>query len=140
MGYVVFERKRQRVYGMAVSLQRLGRIVLNKPAAANLRDQGATNALILWDEENRRVAIRPIFIKDPRAYPVKYGNARTTAGATISAKTFFDSIGLDYEETRQYEATWNVQEGLLEIEVPAERIKKMRQPSVARLPFRGKTA
>ncbi len=139
MGYEVFERKVQRVYGPAVSLQRLGRIVLNKPAASYLTEQGATSALILFDQENHRFAIRPIFRKDPRAYPVRFGNKRATLGATINAKSFFDTIGLDYEQTRQYEAKWNEEEGLLEIEIPAERFKA-RQTSLVRLPSRHKTA
>jgi hypothetical protein len=113
--------------------------VLNKPAAEKFSEQGATNVLILWDEENRRFAIRPIFKKDSRAYPMRPASGKSTAGATINAKSFLDTIGVDISETKQYPAAWNDQEGLLEVEIPLDRFKA-RQTSLVRLPTRNKTA
>lgn len=133
MGYTVFERKVQRIYETAVSVQRLGRIVLNKPSAAKISEQGATSVLILWDDDNHQFALRPIFKKDPRAYPVRFAKGKVTAGATVNAKTFLDTIGLDYSETRQYPANWNAEEGLLEVPLPAERFKPQQQ-KLLRLP------
>ncbi|HEV3089934.1 MAG TPA: hypothetical protein VGX91_00670 [Candidatus Cybelea sp.] len=120
----------RRIYDPAVSVQRLGRIVLNKPAADKINEQGATLALIMWDEENHRFAVRPIFKKDPRAYTIRFAKGRATAGGTINAKTFLDSIGLDYSETHQYPAQWNADEGMLEVPLPIERFGPHQQKLV----------
>lgn len=137
MGYTVFERKFQRVNAPMVSVQRMGRLVLNKLAAAILTEQGSTSVLVMWDEENRRFALRPIFKKDPRAYQLRFtkaGKAGNVDVATVSAKTFLDSIGYDYKETRQYPATWNEHDGLLEVSLPGEHFKAMPQQKVLGFP------
>lgn len=143
MPYTVYERKRQRLKSAGVSLQRLGRIVLNKLAAQPFTEQAAENALLLWDADNRRFAIRPIFKRDPRAYPIRFGKIGSQGNqevATINAKSFLDDIGVDYSETRQYPAQWNEQEGILEVPLPEERFKAGREGVVRLNPRQNRTA
>jgi hypothetical protein len=124
MGYQVFERKLVRHIEAALSLQKTGRIILNKAAIACISEGGpVAHVLVLWDAEKRKVAIRPIFKKDPRAYSVRYGKAGGSQTGTIGAKTFLDHIGLNYSETRQYVAEWKAEESLLEVTIPIDAFK-----------------
>ena len=61
--------------------------------------------------------------KDPRAYRIRYNDKGN--GATFSAKTFLDYIGIDYSERKPIpiEITPN-SEYIVEVKIPDELMKK----------------
>ncbi len=125
IAYEVFSRKVSRSGSPMVTITKLGRISLNKTATVRLEKEAVEFILLLWDRESRKIAIRPITKKDPRAYRVSYGQKGNGAG--FSAKTFLDFIELDYGESRNMPVLWNDQENAYEVEVPAEFFKDSRQ-------------
>lgn len=135
MPYTIFERKVKRLSNPTISIMKMGRLTLNKAAAAYLAEVGTTHVHLLWDAEARRFAIRPVFKKDdPRAYLVAFGADRPvgpdgkkrgpTVGASINCKTFLDHIGVSYKTTRAYPTRWNAQDNLLEIDLPEDAFQE----------------
>lgn len=118
MAYEIYNKKVIRRGAPSVTATRLGRIAINKTATQFLEKEAVEFVLLMWDSENRRIAMRPIGKKDARSYRLVYGQKGNGAG--FSAKTFLDYIGLDYSSSRVLQATWNVEQGILEAEVPAE--------------------
>lgn len=140
MPYTIFERKVRRTVEPAISLMKLGRLTLNKAAAAYLSDVGTNQVHLLWDGDARRFAIRPVFKKDDsRAYLVVFGADRPmgrngkkrgpTVGASINCKTFLDYIGVNYSVTRSYAATWNEKDNMIEVTLPAEAFQQNQAQS-----------
>ncbi len=105
-----------------VTASKLGRMAINKRATQYFEKNAVEFVLVLWDAENKKIGIRPITKKDPRAYRLKYGENGNGAG--FSAKTFFDYIGLDVTESRPMPASWDSEQEMLVIDVPAEYVKQ----------------
>ncbi|HEX3560450.1 MAG TPA: hypothetical protein VHU19_14680 [Pyrinomonadaceae bacterium] len=124
MGYEIFTKKTARFGTPAVSLSKEGRIGINSPAAEYFRQNAVEYVLLLWDKEQRKIALRPITKKDSRAYSLGYDKPGKQGGAGFTAKTFFNFIGYESKETKSLPASWNEGEGMLEIEIPAECIKE----------------
>ncbi len=125
MAYEIFTRKVTRTGNPALAFNTFGRIGLNQAATRLFQKDAIEFVLLLWDTEERKLAIRPITKKDTRAYRIAY--SKKGNGSGFSAKTFFDYIGLDYSSTFSVLAQWNEEEGLLEADVPQERLKDLRQ-------------
>src|SRR5690348_15937302 len=98
MAYEIFTRKVIRAGLPTLTITKLGRLSLNKTATVMLEKNAVEYVLVLWDKDDRKIAIRPITKKDPRAYSVTYGVKGNGAG--FSAKTFCDYINLDYTQSR----------------------------------------
>ncbi len=125
MPWEIFERKIRRSGSPGLTLNRLGRISLNKSATAILEREAVEFVLVLWDGSKRQIGIRPITKKDPRAYRLAYGVKGNGAG--FSAKTFMDYIGYDYKESRSIAIRWDEGESMFVGEVPAEYLQSQRQ-------------
>ena len=125
MGYEVFSRKTSRAGTPMLTISKLGRISFNKHATNRLSKDVVEFVILLWDKEARRIAIRPISKKEPRAYRVTYGIKGNGAG--FSAKTFFDFIEYDYTESRSFPVEWNDQENMYETKISAEHFKSVAQ-------------
>jgi hypothetical protein len=139
MPYEIFQRKVQRSSAPAVTLNKMARLQFNKSATARLEKEAAENVLLLWDAELSKVAVRAITKKDPRSYRLKYGVKGNGAG--FSAKTFFDYIGLDYQESRSVPIDVGDGEILFEFQIPAEYfVKNRQQPLILQSGRKGKTA
>ena len=125
MAYEIFARKRSRMVSPAISFNSHGLIGFNKAATQQLKDEAVENVLILWDADNRKVAVRRIGKKDGRSYRIHY--SKKGNGSSFSAKTFLDYIGFDYSETRSMAVSWNETEAMFEVDVPVECLKGERQ-------------
>lgn len=125
MPFEVFSRKVSRVGTPMMTFTTLGRIALNKSATRVLEKDAVEFVVLLWDRDSRRVGIRPLTKRDPRAYRVGYGKKGNGAG--FSAKTFLDYIEYDFSVSRSFPAEWNDKEGQLEAQIPSEHFKDTRQ-------------
>lgn len=134
MAYEIFSRKTSRMGTPMVTITKLGRIALNKTATARFERDAVELVLLMWDKESRKIAIRPISKKEPRAYRVTYGAKGNGAG--FSAKTFLDYIELDFTESRNIAIEWNDADNMYEVTVPIEYFKDSRQRRL--IPVEGK--
>ena len=73
MGFEIFNRKVQWSGSPAITFNKLGRVSFNKAATALFEKNAVENVLLLWDEQNRLVGVRPITKKDNRAYKLHFG-------------------------------------------------------------------
>ena len=122
MAYEVFTRRIARAGNPVISISKLGRIGINQHGARLLKNNGVEFVLLMWDKDRRRIAIRPISIREGRAYKLTFSPDNKGSGAGFSAKTFFDYLEYDYSETRSFNADWNETEGILEIAIPKEHL------------------
>lgn len=120
-----------------LTVTKLGRIALNKSATIRLEKDAVEFVILLWDQDSRKIAIRPITKKDPRAYRVSYG--QKSNGAGFSAKTFLDFIEFDFTQSRNMPVEWNEQENMYEAQVPTEFFKDSRQRKLIALEVNAKT-
>lgn len=127
--YEIYTKKNTRTSSPFVSFSPRGRIGLNHAATAIMEERAVEFVLVLWDN-GHRVAIRPITKKDPRAYRL----SRSKSSSMFSAKSFLEFIRYDLSKTRTFPAKWNEDEGLLEIEIPAEHLKDSRKDTQSRRP------
>lgn len=115
MAYEIYSKKNvRRTGGPQLAFLRTGRIAFNKAATAILTEQVVELVLLLWDSSARKVAIKPITKKDPRAYKVNVAKRDNTAG--FSAKTFLEDIGIDYEKgSLVMPVVWLPEQGIFEV-------------------------
>ncbi len=125
MTWEIFTRKVRRGGNPSITFNKLGRLALNKPATAKFEQDAVEFVLLLWDPVKRQIGIRPITKKDNRSYRLAYGKRGNGAG--FSAKTFFDYIGIDYSESRQFPVRWDEGESMYIAEIPTENFQKNRQ-------------
>jgi hypothetical protein len=140
MGYSVFERKIVRTGNPAISISKIGRLGINQHAAKYLRQNAVEYVLLLWDADKRQMAIRPITKKDTRAYTLTYDKKGKGGGAGFFGKSFFDFINYNYGETRSFPASWNENEEILEVPLPADVFKEEGQPKLLTLTAQKKGA
>ena len=112
MPYEVFARKVVRTTTPAISISSLGKIGLNQSATDILRKNHVEHVLLLWDSENRKIALQPADKTDTRGYNVAFGKK---TGSGFSAKTFCDHIKYDTSVRRSFAAEWNPKDKMLEI-------------------------
>jgi hypothetical protein len=114
MAYEVFVRTARRTGTPAVAFMESGRMSLNAAATKILTDQAVEYVVLLWDAGTKRVAIRPIAKKDPRAY--KLNRSGKGHGSGFSAVTFFEHIGFDHKKgTKSFPVDWNNEQGMFEL-------------------------
>ncbi|HUO35220.1 MAG TPA: hypothetical protein VMU43_09530 [Candidatus Acidoferrum sp.] len=121
MAYQIFEKVRIRNTTPALSITPIGRIMLNSASARIFHTNAVEYVLLLLDQDQGKVALRPITKKDQRAYKVTYG--KNNNGCSFSGKSFLDFAKIDYSKTRSFPAVWNENESLLEVTLPAESFK-----------------
>ena len=127
MAYEVFTRKVPRMGNPVLSFSKLGQFAFNQPAARILQKETVEHILLLWDASASKLAIKTTSNKkDSRAYRIRYNDKGN--GASFSAKTFLDFIGVDITERRPIpiEITPN-SEYLIEIKIPTEFLKTKQQ-------------
>ena len=121
MAFKVFESQSHQLGEPAVTLTTSGAMRLNKDAAAILKaTMKAERILILWDEENSKVAISTAPSGDPRSYKVNY-HAKGS-GAAFAPKAFLKHIGLDPTQSVVLKLTF--QKGMLQTEIPRKHLKR----------------
>jgi hypothetical protein len=130
MAYETFERTSVRVEEPALSFGPDGRITLNAAAARILAEVAMKSVLLLWDNTDRKVAIKGTSKSDKNAYAVSF--TRGTQAASLRAKLFFNYIGWAAPRRVVLPATWDPKERMLEVTLPREfvgsvRAKEMKQ-------------
>ena len=131
VGYEIFVRKVSPEKSPTVSITSYARINLNSTAASKLAGLGVQHVLLLCDTDHHRIALRPISKKDNRTYTLKY--LARNRGAGFSAKTFLDHYNIDYSHARSFPATWNEEQGILEIELPPDLFKTLGSDELSEL-------
>ncbi|HEU5350300.1 MAG TPA: hypothetical protein VFU55_01795 [Terracidiphilus sp.] len=131
MAYEVFERSGGRLGTPTMSFSKLGQVVFNQPAAKILQKETIETILLLWDDSTRTVAMKVTSNKkDTRAYTIRFnpnGN-----GASFSAKTFLDFVGIDFTTRRSFTIEINSnREYFVEVQVPEAYFKKKETERVA---------
>jgi hypothetical protein len=124
MPYEVFERKISRMGTPAMSFSKIGTMAFNQFAARILQKASVEFLLILWDSEERKLAIKTTKdSKDSRAYHLHYNDKGN--GASFSCKTFLDFAGINYMERKTIPVELNLGGPiLLEVKLPDEIFTK----------------
>ena len=101
MAYEIFEKKARVLGPLPITISK-DRISANSPAARVFHQRAVEFVLLLWDKDNRKLALRPLTKKDARAYKLSYGQVKNNQpnGATFSARTFLSHIGWDSKKNR----------------------------------------
>jgi hypothetical protein len=121
MAFKVFESRSHQLGEPAVTVTTGGAMRLNKDAADVLKNtMKASYILILWDEENSKVAISTAAPSDQRAYKLNY-HAKGS-GAAFAAKAFLKHIGWDSKQSLVLRLSY--QKGMLQTEIPRKHLKK----------------
>ena len=128
MAYEVFTKKTVRLGTPTLSFSRIGQVSFNQTAARALKDAKVQSILILWDATEGKLALKSIAdAKDVRAYTIRYNDKGN--GASFSAKTFLDHVGIDYSERKPFPIDINAdKEMFLEVRVPDVLLKKKSAP------------
>ena len=104
----------------SMSFSKIGQLAFNQFAARILQKDAIEFVLIMWDGEQRKLAIKSTNNKkDARAYRIRYNEKGN--GASFSCKTFLDYIGLNYAERRAVPIEINTNnEMFVEVKIPDE--------------------
>ena|ERR1035441_3557992 len=99
MGYMIFEKKTPRLGTPVMSFSKLGSVTFNQTASRQLEKLGVKNVLLMWDSEERKLALKTTNDeKDPRSYIIRYNDKGN--GSSFSAKTFLDYARIDYSQRK----------------------------------------
>jgi hypothetical protein len=100
MGFEVYEKQRQSVTDEpAVTLQKKGAFSLNASAFAALGHAEAVE--LLYDRDERCIAIRPVRLKSPNAYPVR-PVAKGSKSYLVAGTAFAKYYGIELGEARRW--------------------------------------
>lgn len=132
--YEIFSRKAPRMGNPMMSFTKIGQITFNTLAAQALQKAAIDSVLIMWDTEERKVALKSTSNKkDSRVYRLRYHDAGN--GASFSCKTFLDYIGIDYSQRRGMIVEINPNhEMVVEVKIPDEYFKRKTQPRIVSKP------
>jgi hypothetical protein len=129
MPYEIFTKKTPRMGNPIMSFSKIGQITFNQTAARILQKAAIENMLLMWDSVEGKLALKSTSNKkDLRAYRIRYNEKGN--GASFSAKTFLDYVGIDYSTRRPIPIDINPDsEMFLEAKLPEECLKpKKAQP------------
>ena len=112
--FKVYDQKQTQGRKPSVSITKGGAIVLNTGCIAAFF-KGYGYAKLFWDAENSKVGIKPMKKKDELSYSLSYGRDKRVGW--LSGKSFLKNIGIEYNKTTAYPASWNEKEKLIEFVV-----------------------
>src|SRR5664279_519796 len=120
MLYEIFTKKTPRMGNPIMSFSKIGQISFNQTAARILQKAAIENMLLMWDSVEGKLALKSTSNKkDLRAYRIRYNEKGN--GASFSAKTFLDYVGIDYSDRRPIPIDINPDsEMFLEVKLPEE--------------------
>jgi hypothetical protein len=124
MAYEVYKRTSIRVEEPTVSITPYGRIYLNAAAVRVLKSQGVKSVLLLWDDANKKVALKAAAARHRDAYTVSI--VPDAHSGSLKAKSFLSFIGWHAQERTTLRATWNDKEKMLEVSLPWEHVSSAR--------------
>ena len=114
MAFKEFQRKRTHGGEAAVTITHFGNFALNSKTVAQYF-QGNRYAKLYWDDDSKKVGIKPLKKKEEYAYSVNISPKGN--GGTFSGTAFFKTYGIKYDKTRSFLVHWNDKEGLLEFKI-----------------------
>ena len=120
MAYEVFSRTSVRVEEPSVSITLDRRIVLNSAAARIFTKAGVRTVLLLWDQTNRKLAIKATHREDKNGYAVSLPH--NGHSGSIRAKSFLNYIGWSAQQRENLSATWDESEKMLEATLLAKHL------------------
>lgn len=118
MAWEIYEKRVRRSTSPTLTISKLGRVTFNAAATDVLKAQKASNVLLLWDKEARKIGVRVATKKDTRTYTVNYANSVNSAG--FAAKTFLRYISYNDKETKAYPCEWDAKDNAFVAEIPKE--------------------
>lgn len=124
MSYEVFERKTPRMGVPTMTFSKIGQVAFNQFASRILQKETIETVLLLWDHAAKKIAMKATSNKkDTRAYTIRFNDKGN--GASFSAKTFLDYVGIDYSQRKPIPITINPNnEYVLEVAIPETLFKK----------------
>ena len=66
-------------------------------------------------EDRKKIALEPCDFDDPNAY--KLQNSGTGSKGMVTASSFLEHIGVDFEETKEVPAEWDDEKGVLMVNI-----------------------
>jgi hypothetical protein len=130
MAYEVYTRTAVRVEEPSLSLVPDGRIALNAAAVRILAEAGVKSVLLLWDSNNRRIALKATARGDKNAYAVSI--VRDSHSGSLRAKSFLNHIGWSFSKRIMLPGIWNGKEMMLEVILPKEQLSAATNSGTSR--------
>ena len=119
MAYEVFKRTRVRVGEPALAITPKGRIVFNAAATRILAAAGVKAALLLWDKNTNKFAIKATSKGDRNSYAVTLLPGRS---GSLGSMSFLNYVGWAAKHRESLPVTWNEKEKMLETVLPSKFI------------------
>jgi len=119
MAYELFKRTVARVETPTVSIVPDGRVAINVAIVRLFQEARISSVVLLWDERNRRMAIKASRKNDRNAYAVSFSRAHS---GVIRAKSFLSHIRWKADQRTRLDATWNEKEQMIEVTLPVEHV------------------
>jgi hypothetical protein len=120
MGYEVFKRTGVRVEEPTLAITPGGTIVFNAAAGRILAAAGVKAALLLWDKNTNKFAIKATSKSDRNAYAITLTPG--SSSGSLRAMAFLNYIGWGAKHRESLPATWNEKEKMLETILPSKFI------------------
>lgn len=120
MAYEVFKRTGVRVEEPTLSITPTGNIVFNAAATRVLAMAGVKAALLLWDKNTNKFAIKATSKGDRNAYAVTLTPGHSSS--SLRAMSFLNHVGWRAKHRESLPATWNEKEKMLETILPSKFI------------------
>jgi|SRR5580704_3340002 hypothetical protein len=117
MAYEVFKRTAARVDTPTVSIVPNGRIAINAAVVRLFKQARISFVQLLWDDKNRRMALKATQKNDRNAYAVSFSEGRS---GSLRAKSFLAHIRWKARNRERLSAIWNEKELMLEVTLPSE--------------------
>ena len=124
MAYEIYSRKVRKAGSPQIAIMAKGRLSFNKASTSILKEQAVEFVLLLWDKTARKIGVRPIAKKDPRAYKISVRES----SAGFSAKTFLEDIGVPFERTQIFPLSWNAEQGIFEFALSEGTMSNRQSP------------
>jgi hypothetical protein len=121
MAYELFKRTVARVETPTVSIAPDGRVAINVAVVRLFKDAGISSVVFLWDEKNRRMAIKAARKNDRNAFAVSFSKGHS---GIIRAKSFLSHIRWSAARRERLDAIWNEKDEMIEVTLPAAHIGK----------------
>jgi hypothetical protein len=119
MAYELFKRTVARVETPTVSIVPDGRVAINVAIVRLFQEARISSVVLLWDERNRRMAIKASRKNDRNAYAVSFSRGHS---GVIRAKSFLSHIRWKADQRTRLDATWNEKEQMIEVTLPVEHV------------------
>jgi len=120
MAYEVFKRTGARVEEPTLSITPSGNVVFNAAATRVLAAAGVKAALLLWDKNTNRFAIKATSKGDRNAYAVTITPGHSSG--SLRAMSFLNYVGWGAKHREALPVTWNEKEKMLETVLPSKFI------------------